>query len=425
MKRIYLFALALAVFGSGAQAQTDRAFMAANPAATGGVYYPYPGPPTASALAPAGYEPFYISHYGRHGCRWYVSSSIYDGPLKVLRRAANEGMLTDLGRDALRRLEIAAADAEGRYGDLTPRGASEHRGIAERMYAAYPEVFAARDGRGARIECRSTPVPRCILSMAAFTERLKELDPTLRITREASERHLGYLANKPGFDEMRELSAPVIDSVRAVRIHPERLMDALFRDPAYVKKHVRKPARIMEQLFLAASMLQDVDYLNLSLYDLFTDEELFALWECTNIRRYLMMGPSLRFGDALLDDAKPLLRNIVETAQEVIDGTSDLAASLRFGHDTHIVPLYALLGVEGKSARTADLDGLYKVWTDFRVSPMGTNIQFVFFRHAESGDVLVKIRSDERDVRLPLAADRWPYYRWSDLKCYCEGLYGR
>ena len=36
----------------------------------GGVYHAYPPvPPTQQVEAPAGYVPFYISHYGRHGSR--------------------------------------------------------------------------------------------------------------------------------------------------------------------------------------------------------------------------------------------------------------------------------------------------------------------------------------------------------------------
>lgn len=94
-----------------------------------------------------GYTPFYISHYGRHGSRWHASESVYAGPLKILRKAAEAGALTPLGRDVLGRVEIIAADADKRYGDLSPRGVAEHRGIAERMYKAYPEVFSTADGR--------------------------------------------------------------------------------------------------------------------------------------------------------------------------------------------------------------------------------------------------------------------------------------
>ena len=43
----------------------------------GGVYYAYPVTKTELAEAPAGYEPFYISHYGRHGSRWLPDDERY------------------------------------------------------------------------------------------------------------------------------------------------------------------------------------------------------------------------------------------------------------------------------------------------------------------------------------------------------------
>lgn len=201
-----------------------------------------------------------------------------------------------------------------------PRGVAEHRGIAERMYKAYPEVFSTADGRECRIESRSTLVPRCILSMAAFNERLKELNPAIRTTRESSARYMPYMGNNKGLDAQRDRTLKTADSVRAARLIPDRLMKSLFSDPEFVKREVKKPRKLMEQLLLQAAIMQDVDYLGISLYDLFTGEEIYAAWEDENFRRYVMFGPSKRFGDPIIADAKPLLRNIVETAEEVIGG---------------------------------------------------------------------------------------------------------
>ncbi len=365
----------------GADAQTAREQIAAVPERAGGIYHSYEYRPAAAAPAPDGYTPFYISHYGRHGSRWHASESVYAGPLKILRKAAEAGALTPLGRDVLGRVEIIAADADKRYGDLSPRGVAEHRGIAERMYKAYPEVFSTADGRECRIESRSTLVPRCILSMAAFNERLKELNPAIRTTRESSARYMPYMGNNKGLDAQRDRTLKTADSVRAARLIPDRLMKSLFSDPEFVKREVKKPRKLMEQLLLQAAIMQDVDYLGISLYDLFTGEEIYAAWEDENFRRYVMFGPSKRFGDPIIADAKPLLRNIVETAEEVIGGGKELAASLRFGHDVNVIPLLALLGVEGASARVSTPEEAAEVWQVHRVSPMAANVQFIFFRN--------------------------------------------
>lgn len=405
----------------GAAAQTAREQIAAMPERAGGIYHSYEYRPGPAVPAPKGYVPFYISHYGRHGSRWHTSESVYDSPLKILRKADSAGVLTPKGRDLLAKVEVIAADAKDRYGDLSPRGAAEHRGIAERMYKAYPEVFSTKGGRECRIQSRSTLVPRCILSMAAFNERLKELNPEIRTTRESSQRYIPYMSNGKGLNSQHKASGAVADSLQNVRMHPERLMASLFSDPAFVEKEVKNPTKLMAQLLAQAAIMQDVDYLGISLYDLFTEEEIYAAWEAENFRRYVMFGPSKRFGDPIIADAKPLLRNIVETAQQVIDGEEDLSASLRFGHDVNVIPLVALLGVEGASGRVWTAEEVPAVWQVQRVSPMATNVQFVFFRNPETGDVRVRVLHNERDANLPVEGG--PYYRWETLRDYCKSLY--
>ena len=186
-----------------AAAQPTPAQLASRPELTASIYHSYEYLPGPAAPVPDGYEPFYISHYGRHGSRYHSKEEAYAEPLAALRKADKAGALTPKGREVLAKVETLAADACKRYGDLSPRGVQEHRGIAERMFAAYPGVFSTDGGRVCRIESRSTQVPRCILSMAAFNERLKELNPAIRATRDASARDLCYLANGPSLKASR------------------------------------------------------------------------------------------------------------------------------------------------------------------------------------------------------------------------------
>ena len=162
--------------------------------------------------------------------------------------------------------------------------------------------------------------------------------------RESSQRYIPYMSNGAGVNSQRKASGAVADSLQDARTHPARLMASLFSDPAFVECEVKRPAKLMNQLLAQAAIMQDVEYLGISLYDLFTEEEIYAAWEAENFRRYVMFGPSKRFGDPIIADAKPLLRNIVETAERVVAGEENLSASLRFGHDTYVVPLLALPG---------------------------------------------------------------------------------
>lgn len=415
--KVRLLALLL-LTAACAVAQTTPAEIVENPERAAGIYHSYEYLPGPAAPVPAGYAPFYISHYSRHGSRYHASASTYTEPLEILRKAAGEGILTPKCREVLAKAEALAAGAEGRYGDLSPRGVAEHRAIAGRMYAAYPAVFSTRKGRVCRIESRSTQVPRCMLSMAAFNERLKELNPAIRITRDASVRDFGYMAYGPSMSASSAAALKVADSLFGARMNPGRVMKSLFTDLA----GVGDPVKLMRQLYILTSVIQDADHLGIEpFYDIFTDRELYDLWACENVRRYLQMGPSARFGDPIVADAKSLLRNIVETAREVVEGRSDLAASLRFGHDVFVIPLVALLGVEGASARVESLDDVASAWSVEKVSPMAANVQFVFFRNAKTGDVRVRVLLNERDARLPVAGG--PYYPWKELEQYCESLY--
>ena len=54
---------------------------------------------------------------------------------------------------------------------------------------------------------------------------------------------------------------------------------------------------------------------------------------------------------------------------------------------------------------------------------MACNVQMVFYRPVGSkgnspDDILVKVLFNEHEARLPFDTDRFPYYRWSDLRMY-------
>ena len=132
--------------------------------------------------APAGYEPFYIDHYGRHGSRWLTNSKTYDRPVKQLNKAKKAGMLNLQGELLLRQLTYVFETSRQRVGDLSDEGAEQHQEIAERMFRNFPEVFQGN----ARVDAKSTVVIRCILSMQNETMRLRSLNPELRINTDAS-----------------------------------------------------------------------------------------------------------------------------------------------------------------------------------------------------------------------------------------------
>ncbi len=419
MRRLFAFWLALFVAFAAVGQQTTRQELLADIGKTGGVYRLYPEPTVGQTPAPRGYEPCYISHYGRHGSRWLLHAAEYDSVAVAFARAERAGVLTPLGREVYGRVKRVCADAAGRAGDLTPLGALQHRGIAERMYAAYPAIFRP----GTRVECRSSTVVRCVLSMAAFTQRLAELEPQLAITREASKRYMGYLnytspACRKFFDEPGWNAG--LAAFRERHMHPERLMEALFADADYVRREV-DARQLMEGLYLFASDMPNTDS-DVSFYDLFEPAELYEVWQCLNYNYYVRRGPSPLNRGMALRNARSLLRNILDSANAALQ-REEPSATLRFGHDGNLMSLLALMRIEGCCAVETDPERFADAWCDFRITPMAANLQLVFYRHPMwPREVLVKFLHNEREVSIPLPGDMRPYYRWEDVAAYYEKI---
>lgn len=434
MKHIIFWLSTLLILSSSvAQAQTTKEEFFSDPAHASGVYQVYKYVKSPATPAPEGYSPFYISHYGRHGSRWIHSAESYTYPQNILREAHNAKKLTALGESVFQRLDIAAKDAFKRYGDLTPLGVEEHRGIAQRMYYSFPEVFSTENGRECNIYSRSTVVPRCILSMAANNERLKELNPNIKITRDAAERFT-YLNNS--YKNAKSDSTYAIrNSFIKDNIDVDKFISTLFNDQAYAKKSVEDPVAFIRIMHLLAADLSNTSHLNISLLDLFSKDELFTLWQAFNMVMYYNTGPSSVNGKVAIDSSKLLLSNIIECADSAI-ALGTISADLRFGHDTYIIPLLALMDIEGMNIQENDPNNIYKVWSDFKVSSMAANIQLIFYRNGNpkeenfgkgsnsgerrgnSADVLVKILHCEKEVTIPVASGIAPYYKWQDVKAY-------
>lgn len=399
-------------------AQTTEEEMLSCPEKTGGVYFAYPTAIPLQTETPKGYEPFYISHYGRHGSRYLISDNDYKWVLDLFGEAHGCNALTDLGEDTYIRLQEVWKEAEGHGEDLTPLGVRQHRGIAERMYRSFPEVF--RDS--AEISARSTIVLRCAMSMAAFGDRLKELNPKLKISYEASRKYMYYMNYHSEESNMFTSSTdgPVAEEYRKfeeAHTNPDRLVASLFNDDCFVLRKVN-PRELMWGLYWIASDMQNMET-EISFYDLFEPEELFDLWQCFNFHFYIGNANHPDGNGLVTDNAKALLRNIVECADEAVAGRTS-GATLRFGHDGNIIPLLALMRIENYNVEERNPYNLYKVWCDYKASPMAANLQIVFFtkKKGGTGDILVKFLHNEAEMHIPVNTDMFPYYRWEDVRAY-------
>ena len=189
-----LFCICIAAMGmQNTNAQTRAELeIRENPQLATGKYLAYEAPTTPLTLAPEGYVPCYISTYARHGSRYLTGIDKYEPALTIMEEAEKNNGLTDVGKKTLKILRRLAEVAKDRYGELTPKGARQHQGLARRMFENYPEIFTD----GAHIDARSTYKTRAFLSMAAACIELKGLNPKLNITTDASQHDVYFIKYK-------------------------------------------------------------------------------------------------------------------------------------------------------------------------------------------------------------------------------------
>jgi hypothetical protein len=368
--------------------------------------------------APEGKVPFYISHYGRHGSRYIENRKGFDIPYNMLCKADSMNELTEVGKKALKVMRVIFADTEKHWGDLTSFGQKQHRGIARRMMENFPEVFEGP----AIVDARSTIVPRCILSMGAALNVMTMTNPELRISMKASQEDMWYMNHQDPVLRKNGMGGDAktpYDEYISSRKHNERLMDLLFVHPDSVKGVI---SDIWLNYYLIKMGLFQMNthlYKETYLTDIFTDKEIYRLWQWENVWWYLMHGPCPLNGGHQPYTQRYLLRQIISDADDHFKMERP-GVQLRFGHETVLLPLTCLIGINGFDFETSNLEEVEKNgWWASKVFPMGSNLQFIFYRkdiHDE--DVLFKVLLNEKETTLPIPTDVAPYYHWKDFRAH-------
>ena len=164
------------------------------------------------------------------------------------------------------------------------------------------------------------------------------------------------------------------------------------------------------------------DYQLPDIYSFFTEDELYELWYVDNMSHYDSMANTLENGCRFNETGRKMLADFVEKADAAVAG-NDVAANLRFGHDSGLLPLLSYLRLEGYEDIISMTQAAEKGWYCFEQMPMGSNLQLIFYRNSKGGDVLVKILRNERETTIPaLKPYKGPYYRWKDLRNYFVNL---
>jgi hypothetical protein len=80
----------------------------------GANYHCYEAPTEPLAAAPEGFEPFYVSHYGRHGSRYITFDSSHEYVISHLKQLRDAGLLNEWGDELLSSLSFCWTQMEPR-----------------------------------------------------------------------------------------------------------------------------------------------------------------------------------------------------------------------------------------------------------------------------------------------------------------------
>lgn len=413
------FATALtSLFCSSTLAQTVTSELQEEANRAAGIYYALPVPVRQADTPPDGKKPFYINHYGSPASYYQEEAAAYEAPYATLAKADSLGKLTTLGRNVLQKVNQIRLDAKERYGELTTKGTRQARAMTLRRVESIPDMFVT----GGYYSAMSAMHNHCIQTMDESMLQLAGMRRPLRMGIRSSQGQVRFMD-----PEDKLLVSQRTDSLTLARYadfkarHTDdtRLMASLFNDSTYIKSNINTSA-LSRQLFVLAGCVQHTNLTStISLYDIFTPDEIHNHWLKQNAWHYISYGGYTINGGYQAYLQRSLLRNMMHMGDSAIKRVYPMV-HMRYTHENVVMSLACLMELDGYGLHTDSLDALEeKGWADYRIAPLGGSIEMIHYRSDfDDKDVLVKVLLNGREARLPIPTDCPPYYHWQDVKHY-------
>ena len=453
---------------------------------TKAVYAPQQTAATYEA-APAGFTPVYTELVARHGSR-SLSSPKYDVLTKLVwEEAASQGALTKLGQTLGHKVDlVTAANEQLGYGLLTVIGKEEHAQLATRLADRLPNLL--EDSSPHCIKVETSGKDRANESAYYFMQSLKnkvsyvedstdcymaQTDASKIDKKLANKNELYFHKTEPadakylaayqayqtfiGDEDNGVAAAPELtaaqEALKALpktkvmarqmleRIYSKEFVDYLANGvefvavnpedggKTYVHDEVDAALMLYNLFIIGPGMVREAEAQGDEAWDLeqyLTPEESAWFSYLSDAEDFYDKGPSFANSTVTYDIAQSLLDGLFNEVQaQVVEGQKAHVAKLRFAHAETIIPLVALMKLEG-SRQGAEVGTLMtqenNEWRGGWVSPYAANIQWDVYQNSEQ-QVLVKMLYNEKEVAFkagcePVAAGSF-FYDFAELKrCY-------
>lgn len=348
---------------------------------------------------PDSLSPFYAAYVARHGARYLSGPKKIKTLMKALEKGRNSGTLSKTGEAFLSMMERIKTANEDNWGQLSPVGIMEERKLGDRMH----DILPLLSDSATRVRAISSYVPRVVMTMYQFNNRLCQLNDKISVATDEGTR----------FDPL--LCCFIADTAYA-----------RFRDNGAWKKPYDRfceanvstePAR---RLFSATSLSnKELRKLTIDMYEVLkgnraaglpapttqwmTVNEYRQCWRADNLRHYLrntITSVSRLPGKA----TSPLLRLIIAQADSCISLSGVKPAAYPalngyFGHCETLLPLLSLIDLPACALPSnKDFDTLDDCWKIQELSPLGANLLILLAR-APSGRIYATLQLNGHTVR--------------------------
>ena len=361
--------------------------------------------------APVGFTPVFTELVARHGSRSLSSPKYDVLTKQIWDAASRQGALTDLGQKLGAKVDaVTAANRQLGYGLLSAVGQEEHALLATRLAERLPALLG-KGGVPGCIRVETSGKDRANESAYYFMESLakrvdfitdskacyvsqqnpSEIDKGLRNKFELyfhkTEPEGDYLQYLPAFqaymafvgDEEEGVSpAPELsEALGGLKTQPqtrvmaremlERLYSTAFvdelaagveyvavnpedGDKTYVRDEVDAALMLYNLFIIGPGMIREAQAQGApwDLEQFITPEESAWFSYLSDAEDFYEKGPSLASQRATYAVAQPLLDGLFDEVQtQVVEGAGEHVAKLRFAHAETLIPLAALMQLEG------------------------------------------------------------------------------
>lgn len=386
----------------------------------------YPVAVQAYTPAPAGYAPVFINHVGRHGARHLTKDVAASYAFSLTAKADSLGMLTGAGKK-LRQLILALEKIEKKdFESISAEGKKEQQGLAKRMAANYPEVFASAPVIGVRVAKKL----RTSQSADAFLGGLPQNVNAEGIKKSVNDTILRFYDLSPAYGKFEKAGAwktaveewkkgAGIDNLAA------QFAQRFFASSFLPQVSGEKAETFLDDVYGFATIVPSLSeetakagYTSgdVAFLQFFTCAQLATLNRLGEAEDFLVKGPGTDPSGIQVKIAAPLLMDFINTTDAAI-AAGKPAVQLRFSHAETVAPFAAMLGLHGAATPVKKINDAANVWQASKIIPLSANIQWILYQKPGSNDYLIKFLLNEKEVSVDgLSTKTFPYYKWTDVR---------